>query len=80
MSKIIKRVFSKSKANDLISMGNTLLKTEKDYIKPKREIYIFERTDKLIKDLSALHNIYIKNKTIGVRNEKYNSGKLFNNS
>lgn len=53
---IIKRVFSRGRANDLIRMGNKLLRIEEDLIKNGEVIYLFERTDKLLKDIKILAN------------------------
>ncbi|MGL5750371.1 MAG: hypothetical protein ACRCXT_07585 [Paraclostridium sp.] len=49
-----KAVFNMSRSNDLIRMGNNLIRIERSNKNKYINVYIFERTDKLLKDISTL--------------------------
>lgn len=55
-----KAILSKSRANDLIKMGNELLKAEISIKYPNRIAFIFNVTDKLMTDIDELANRYKK--------------------
>ncbi|MGL5189215.1 MAG: hypothetical protein ACRC7S_06105 [Cetobacterium sp.] len=57
---MIKRVFNKNKANDLIKMGNSLLKVEVDKKNSGMLIFIFKLDKKLISDMGILDSIHNK--------------------
>ncbi|MGL5190231.1 MAG: DUF5659 domain-containing protein [Cetobacterium sp.] len=50
----VKVIFSKSRAMDLISMGNRLLRMEDDKINIGRFVFLFENTNKLREDICTL--------------------------
>lgn len=50
----IKKVFSKDKAIQLVSMGNKILYTEDNYKNSKLKVFCFINTDKLNEDWSKL--------------------------
>lgn len=50
-----KRIFSKGKANDLIRLGNKLIKVNIDKYNKNRLIYIFEDNLKLREDMTILN-------------------------
>lgn len=50
----IKKVFSKDKAIQLVSMGNKILYTEDNYKNSKLKVFCFINTDKLNKDWAKL--------------------------
>ncbi|MGL5714310.1 MAG: hypothetical protein ACRCX2_14915 [Paraclostridium sp.] len=51
----MKRIFSKCKAEDLIKMGNTLIKTEINKYDSKKIVYLFEDNLKLRDDMTELN-------------------------
>ncbi|MGL5751343.1 MAG: hypothetical protein ACRCXT_12495 [Paraclostridium sp.] len=57
---MIKRIFNKNKANDLIKMGNVLKKVEVDNKNAGKLIFIFELNKKLIHDMGVLNSIHNK--------------------
>lgn len=50
----VKVIFSKSRAMDLISMGNRLIRMEDDKKNIGRFVFLFEKTQKLEEDISIL--------------------------
>ncbi|MGL5713853.1 MAG: hypothetical protein ACRCXT_21380 [Paraclostridium sp.] len=52
---IIKRIFSRDKAMELISMGNTLVRMEADKKDLRVTIFIFEKNPKLLADMDILN-------------------------
>ncbi|WP_102400477.1 DUF5659 domain-containing protein [Haloimpatiens massiliensis] len=51
----IKKIFKKSMAINLIRMGNELINTEPNLKNPKFTVFIFNKTRKLLKDITQLN-------------------------
>lgn len=51
----IKKIFKKSMAINLIRMGNELKNTEPNLKNPKFTVFIFNKTRKLLKDITQLN-------------------------
>lgn len=54
----MKRIFTKGKAEDLILMGNKLIKTEENKYDKTKIVYLFENTLKLSDDMGTLSKKY----------------------
>lgn len=51
-----KKIFSKSIAVQLIKLGNELLFTEPNRLKPNLSVFVFNETPELLKQLTILTN------------------------
>lgn len=47
-------IHSKKIANELVRLGNDIIGTRDNYKNPRFTIFVFEKTDKLIADLTLL--------------------------